>query len=90
MVPMLPVIPCMDLEVTTYAKDQPEYIPLPCYREEDGTITIRWKLSWKERWRIFWNGCLWQQVLTFNQPLQPIKLTHYCPLPTPFSYPEEN
>lgn len=88
---MVDVVPGMDLEVTVYAKDQVDYIPLPCIKEKDfyGTITIRWKLSWRERWKIFINGCMWQQVLTFNGPLQPIKLTHYCPLPTPFSHNDE-
>lgn len=85
MVGMREVVPGFDIANAVYAKDQPEYIPLPCYREEDGTITIRWKLSWRERWTIFKNGCLWHQVLTFNAPLQPIKLSHDCPLLIPFS-----
>lgn len=28
-----------------YAKDQPEYIPLPAKKTEDGTVTTCWKLS---------------------------------------------
>lgn len=85
------VVPGFDLEIVEYAKNQPEYLTLPCIREDgpEGLITIRWKLSWRERWKILLNGCLWQQVMTFNGPLQPIKLTHYCPLPTPFSHTDE-
>ena len=89
MEPMNQVVPGFDLPTVVYAKDQPEYIPLPCLKEDDGVITIRWKLSWRERWLIFRNGCLWHQVNTFNEPLQPIKLSAVCPLPTPFSYPDE-
>jgi len=57
-----------------YAKDQPEYIPLPCKREEDGTINICWQLTWKERFKILFKGKIQHAVLTFNQPLQPVRL----------------
>jgi hypothetical protein len=75
-----PVIPGCDLPVVTYAEDQPEYFPLPCYRAEDGTVTIRWKLSWLERVRVLIGGCIWHSVLTFNTPLQPLKLETRCPI----------
>lgn len=57
------------------AKDQPEYLPLPAHRESDGKVTFCWQLTWKERLRILLSGKLWHQVLTFNGPLQPQKLT---------------
>lgn len=55
------------------AKDQPEYKPLPAYRDKSdgGRIVCCWKLTFLERIRILFNGILWHQVLTFNQPLQP-------------------
>jgi len=56
------------------AKNQPEYLPLPAYREDDGRVTCCWKLSLKERLRILFTGKLWHQILTFNEPLQPQKL----------------
>lgn len=59
---------------SVYAKDQPEYIPLPCHKDEHGTITIKWKLSWKERWAVLKNGVIWHQVDTFNRPLQPVNM----------------
>lgn len=58
-----------------YAKDQPEYLPLPAFRWDDGRIATCWKLTWRERLMLLFTGCVWQQVLTFNQPLQPQKLT---------------
>lgn len=54
-----------------YAKNQPQYRPLPAHRDEDGTLTFCWKLSWRDRLRVFLSGLLWHQVLTFNSPLQP-------------------
>ena len=61
-----------------YAKDQPEYLPLPAHRFKDdpqGRIACCWKLSWRERFSVLFKGCLWHQILTFNAPLQPQKLT---------------
>jgi hypothetical protein len=54
-----------------YAEDQPEYLPLPAHKTSGGTVISCWKLSLKERVKIFFTGRLWFNVLTFNQPLQP-------------------
>ena len=75
-----PVVPGVDLEVSVYAKDQDEYLSLPCYRDADGMVTIRWQLTWRERLDVLFGGCIWHQVLTFNRPLQPVKLVTECPL----------
>ena len=32
-----------------------------------------WMLSWRERIKISFTGKLWISMLTFNNPLQPIK-----------------
>ena len=77
---MLPVVPGWNLEVTTFAKDQPEYVPLPSHRTPDGTVTTRWRLTWKERLLVAFGGSLWLQVLTFNRALQPVKLSAECPI----------
>jgi len=59
----------------TYAKDQKPYLPLPVYEDgqQGGRIFHCWKLSWKERFKIFFNGVLWINVLNFKQRPQPIK-----------------
>ena len=57
-----------------YAEDQPEYIPLPVFRENDGCVTSCWKLTFKERVRVLFGGCVFLSQLTFNEPLQPVKL----------------
>ena len=57
-----------------FAEDQPQYNPLPAHRDRDdleGTLTVCWKLSWRERLIVLFTGKLWHQVMTFNQPLQP-------------------
>lgn len=78
--PITPVVPGFDLPVTTFAKDQPEYNPLPSWRSEDGTVVTRWHLSWKDRLLVLFGGSIWLTVLTFNQKLQPVKLTSACPI----------
>lgn len=61
-------------QTTVFAKDQPEYKPLPAHAFKDdpqGRIACCWKLSWRERWAVLRRGVIWHQVLTFNKPLQP-------------------
>jgi hypothetical protein len=55
-----------------YAKDQPEYLPLPVYRDPNGTVTSCWSLSFRERLKVLFAGRLWLTTLTFNHPLQPL------------------
>lgn len=65
-------------EVTTiYAKDQPQYLALSAHRfgDAEGRIACCWWLSWRERLQVLFTGRVWQQVLTFNQPLQPQLMT---------------
>jgi hypothetical protein len=84
MKPIIPVCPGFELPVTVYAKD-PQYLQLPCYKDEDGTVMTRWKLTFKERIKILLYGNLWLTVLTFNKSLQPINLTVDCPIDTGFN-----
>jgi hypothetical protein len=82
MLPVTPVIPGRWIPEVTYAENQPEYLPLPAHKCPDGCVTTRWKLSWKERLRVLLSGNIWLQVLTFNAPLQPVKLS--CEVPKEF------
>lgn len=69
-------------QTAIYAKDQPEYIPLPAYQFGDdvGTVAFCWRLSMIERLKMLFTGKVWHLVLTFNQPLQPQLLTVDKPL----------
>ena len=58
-------------QTTVFAKDQPQYLPLPAKRDEDGMVTTCWVLSLRERLAVLFRGRLWLQQLTFNSPLQP-------------------
>lgn len=58
----------------TYAKDQPQYNQLPAVRYPDGCVVTRWQLNWKERLSILFGSGIFISKLTFNQPLQPMKV----------------
>jgi len=60
-----------------YAKDQPEYQPLPALKigNPNGDIVSCWKLSAKERIKIVFTGRVWLSLMSFNQPLTPSYLS---------------
>lgn len=58
----------------TFAKNQPEYLPLPALRAKDGTVISCWKMGIRERFKVLFTGRVWLSLLTFNQPLQPQQL----------------
>ena len=58
-----------------YGKDQPEYMPLPALKFDDGAVVTCWKLSWKEVIKLVFTRKVWHSMLTFNKPLQPTLLT---------------
>lgn len=80
MLAVSPVLPLRNklLEIApevVYAKDQPQYNPLPAIKTTDGEVITRWKLSLRERLIVLFSGSIWLNLLTFNSPLQPIKLS---------------
>lgn len=54
-----------------YAKDQPEYLPLPVYKTDYGSVTACYELTFKEKIRILFGAKVWFTLLTFNNRLQP-------------------
>lgn len=61
-----------------FAKDQPEYMPLPAMKipnDPQGLIITKWQLSPEELERVKETGTIHLSMLTFNQPLQPVLLT---------------
>lgn len=75
MEPVSPVIAeeFADREVV-FAKNQPQYKPLPVHRTADGVLLSRWKLSDAEREAIASGADIFLFNWTFNQPLQPVRL----------------
>jgi len=65
---------------TVYAKDQPEYLPLPVYRTPDGEVTSCWAMNWRERIRVLWTGRVYLSLLTFGAPLQPQIMSVHPPI----------
>ena len=64
---------------TVFAKDQPEYRPLPAH-VADGVVTTCWQLNWVERIKVLLFGKFWFQQLTFGQALQPQLPSVKCPI----------
>ena len=56
-----------------YAKDQPEYLPLPALRLDtpQGEVISCWKMSFKERIKVLLTGKIWVSLMSFNKPLTP-------------------
>lgn len=69
--PVLPSQPAMKAYEIVFAKDQPQYQPLPAIRCLDGRIVTRWTLTWRERLRLIFGGNIYLQQLTFGEALQP-------------------
>ena len=80
MTPVSPVLPRSaelpsELRTTVWAKHQSQYNSLPAIvsSRETGRTTTRFRLTWRERWKLLFSGNLFVQVLTFGRPLMPIK-----------------
>lgn len=60
---------------TTFAKNQPQYLPLPAYRTNDGAeVTSCWQMTWRERLKVLITGRVYCTLLMYGQPLTPQKL----------------
>ena len=57
-----------------FAKDQPEYQPLPALRLEtpQGEVISCWRMSFKERIKVLFFGRVWLSLMIFNKPLTQI------------------
>ncbi len=61
-----------------FAKDQPEYQPLPVFYNREsanGEVISAWKLSEEELKQINETGVIWFNMYTFHKPPMPIYLT---------------
>ena len=56
-----------------FAENQPEYQPLPAFRDygPQGEVISCWRLSFRERVRILFTGNIWVSLMTLNKPLTP-------------------
>jgi hypothetical protein len=57
-----------------FAKDQPEYFPLPAVISPDGVVMTEWEPTAEELECLFTGGHLRIWLHTFGKPLQPISV----------------
>ncbi|WP_277496496.1 hypothetical protein [Elizabethkingia anophelis] len=58
-----------------FAKNQPEYKPLPVHIIEDGKVVSCWEFTDEEIEKIKQTKCLYLTMMPFGQPLQPVYIT---------------
>jgi hypothetical protein len=63
-----------DSRPVVFAKDQPEYEPLPALIFSDGKVLTEWQLTEEERARILAGENIRLWIWTCGQPLQPVAL----------------
>lgn len=74
---MIPIVPkgCHEgAKPIIFAKDQPEYDPLPAMVDARGLVLTEWELTAEELATIMNGGRLRLWIYTFRHPLQPIRL----------------
>ena len=69
-----------------FAKDQPQYLPLPAHISADGEVTSCWYMGLRERLRVALTGRVYVTQLSFFQPLQPQRIS----LDAPSTHPLDN
>jgi len=79
--PASPVMPGSEHIEVVFGKDQAEYDPLPAVYLDtvSRTVVTRWRLNDEERMAIANGADIVVQVLTFQQPLQPINIQVVMP-----------
>lgn len=74
MIPIPPKTPHAGAERIVFAKDQPEYDPLPAAVDRDGLVMTEWEFTAEELAAIVNGGRLRLWIYTFRRGLQPVAL----------------
>ena len=61
-------------------KNQPEYLPLPAFFDQEGTMVTAWEMTEEERNEFLRTGRIYLTQLTFGKPFQPVRLDIHCPI----------
>lgn len=71
-----PVVDGMETQEVTYAKHQPEYIPLRTLVSSGrmGAVISRWTLTADQRKAVADGADIFLELNTFHEPLQPIRM----------------
>lgn len=78
---MTPVEPTLHdgAQLVIFAKDQPEYDPLPASVDARGVVMTEWEPTAEELDRLLSGGRIRLWVHTFRQPLQPLSIDVIAP-----------
>jgi hypothetical protein len=60
--------------LVVFAKDQPQYLPLPASVDATGVVMTEWEPTAEELARLMDGGRVRIWLYTFNRPLQPIQV----------------
>jgi hypothetical protein len=74
-----PIVPGENLAVLVMSNGDPAFSDVPVYMDTNKVVTIRWRLTWRERLQVFLYGDLYHQVMTNHGGLQPVKLSTSVP-----------
>ena len=73
-----PVAPRVGFPEAMFAEEQPEYlticVAMVTYKDGTQEIMTRWKLSDEEKAKVAAGEDIYLSLLTFGEPMQPIKL----------------
>jgi hypothetical protein len=87
-----PVVKGFEQFEVVFAKDQPQYMPLPVLPLNDGQVVIsRWRMTWKDRLRLLWTGNVYLWIWSFGRPILPVAIEcdEPCVIPDGYKFPEE-
>lgn len=75
---MEPISPVLTPEFSpheiVFAKDQPQYKPLPALVSKTGVVLTRWHLTDSERDAVLSGADILLSISTFGNPLQPVRI----------------
>lgn len=74
MTPVAPIAAHEGGTLVIFAKDQPQYAPLPASVSPDGLVMTEWEPTAEELERLFVGGRLRIWLHTYGHPLQPINV----------------
>lgn len=74
MIPVPPAAGHPDARFVIYAKDQPQYTPLPAYVDPKGLVLCEFEFTAEELAAVLAGGRVRAWIWTFNRALQPVML----------------
>jgi hypothetical protein len=79
---IVPSAPHTGSTLVEFARNQPQYDPLPAMVDPSGLVQTEWELSAEELAQVLRGGHLRLWIWTFRHPLQPVAIEITEPDPT--------